>query len=161
LGETSRTVKVFLIRHAQAVDEDIDLADSSRYLSGRGREVARAVGAQLREQGVVFETALTSPLVRAVQTAEIVCAGLGYDKPIVVLPSLAPGMSVRRVAEELPAFGTHVACFGHEPGISALAALLSSAPAFAAFRPGQVTAIDAGRAIWTLAPDTLALLEHA
>jgi phosphohistidine phosphatase SixA len=49
MGETSRAVKVFLIRHAQAVDEAIDLADAHRYLSARGREVARAVGARLRQ----------------------------------------------------------------------------------------------------------------
>jgi phosphohistidine phosphatase len=160
MGETSRAVKVFLIRHAQAVDEDIDLSDSHRYLSARGRDVARAVGERLREHGVRFEIALTSPLVRAVQTAEIVCNAVGYAEPIVALPSLAPGMSVRRAAEELPALGSELACFGHEPSISAMAALLTSVSAFNAFRPGQVTAIENGRAIWTLASDTLEFTHH-
>jgi phosphohistidine phosphatase len=146
-------VKVFLIRHAQAVDEDIELSDPHRYLSAKGRKVARAIGGRLAQEGAVFEAVLTSPLVRAVQTAELVCAALGHGDPIVALPSLAPGMSVRRAAEEIAALGTGAACFGHEPNISTLAALLTESISFPAFRPGQVTLIENGRAIWTLLPE--------
>jgi hypothetical protein len=35
--------------------------------------------------------------------------------------------------------------------------MLSERPSFPAFRPGQVTLVEAGRAIWTLSPDSLEL----
>lgn len=152
-------MKVFLIRHAHAVDEEADLPDVYRYLSARGRELARNVGRRLSEQGVALDAVLTSPLVRAVQTAEIVSQALGFGQPVVALPSLAPGMSVRRASEEVAALGVSVACVGHEPSISALGAVLTNQARFAAFRPAQVTLVEDGRALWTLSPDTLELVE--
>ena len=151
-------MKVFLVRHSHAVDADADLADPQRFLSAKGREIARLVGERLREEGVVFDTVLTSPLVRAVQTAEILVHALGFGQPVQALPSLAPGGSVRRTSEEIAALGVAVACVGHEPSISALGAVLSSQATFPAFRPGQVTLIEGGTPRWTLSPDTRELV---
>lgn len=148
-------MKVFLIRHSHAVDEDAELADSDRYLSSKGREIARKVGARLRSEAVVFDAVLTSPLVRAVQTSEIIVERVGFRGPVVALPALAPGMSIRAAAEALPAFGASVACVGHEPGISALSAHLSSRSSAPGFRPCQVVLIDDGSVRWTLSPDEI------
>lgn len=150
-------MKVFLVRHAHAVDEDAVLSDADRHLSARGRETAKNVGRRLKEARVTFDALLTSPLVRAVQTAELLAGALELDVPVTTWPPLAPGGSLRRTAEELPARGACVACVGHEPGISTLCAMLANAPSFPSFRPGQVTLVEDGRAIWTLSPDSLEL----
>jgi phosphohistidine phosphatase len=88
-------VKVFLVRHAHAVDEDARLSDADRFLSVRGRETARRVAERLKEAGVTFDALLTSPLVRAVQTAELLAAVLAPGELVAAWPALAPGGSLR------------------------------------------------------------------
>lgn len=148
-------MRVFLIRHARAVDEGPGLADEQRFLSAQGRRTAREVGAKLAAQGIEFDAVLTSPLVRAVQTAELVAERVGYVGVIEALPKLGPGYPVRLAAEELPARGAAVAVFGHAPGISDLGALLCSRPAFPGLRPAMCAVIEDGRPLWWLDPETL------
>ena len=63
-------MNVFLVRHAEAVPEDHSLRDEDRWLTARGREMARGLARLLREQRVEPDAVLTSPLPRAMQTAE-------------------------------------------------------------------------------------------
>lgn len=63
------TMKLYFLRHAEAEDGPVDAA---RELTAKGRRDARRVGRYLRDQGVAVDLVCTSPLVRAVQTAEIV-----------------------------------------------------------------------------------------
>ncbi|MCA9597483.1 MAG: histidine phosphatase family protein [Myxococcales bacterium] len=148
-------MKVFLMRHSRAVGEGPKLADEQRFLSGEGRRIARDVGKKLRAEGVELDAALTSPLVRAVQTAELFAQGIGYEGGIEAYFGLAPGVPPRVVAEEVTAHGVAVLVVGHEPGISALGAHLVGRPSFPPFRPGQVTLIEDGVARWSLSPDRL------
>ena len=150
-------MKVYLIRHAHAVDEGARLDDAHRYLTARGRKVAREAGARLLAHGATFDAVLTSPLVRAVQTAELLAERLGYLGEIVALPALAGGVPPRVAAEGLAARGVAVAVVGHEPGISALGALLLGRPSFPPFKKGQVSLIEDGRAVWYLDPDTMVI----
>lgn len=62
-------MKFYFLRHAEAEDGPVD---ATRELTAKGRRDARRVGRYLRDQGVVFDLAFTSPVVRAVQTVEIV-----------------------------------------------------------------------------------------
>jgi phosphohistidine phosphatase len=148
-------VSIYLIRHSLAVSEQTGLSDEQRYLSAEGRALARAVGQTLAARSVAFDALLTSPLVRAVQTAELVAQALGHMAPVAVLPALAPGHAPRSVAEYALNLGAGVALVGHEPGISALGALLLAGKNFPAMRPAQVVLIEQGRVGWTLDPTTL------
>jgi phosphohistidine phosphatase len=150
-------MKVFLIRHAHAVDESREVPDDHRYLTLQGREVALAVGEALRERGEGFDALLTSPLVRAVQTAELIGAAIGYRGTVAAVRALAPGVPPRVIAGELAALGVAVAVVGHEPGISALGAWLVQRPTFPPFRKAQVVLIEDGSPKWTLLPDSLEL----
>lgn len=62
-------MKLFFLRHAEAEDGPVD---AERALTRRGRRDARAVGRYLSRLGVRFDHAYTSPLVRAVETADLV-----------------------------------------------------------------------------------------
>lgn len=150
-------MRVYLVRHSLAVQEHAGLVDAYRYLSEEGRALMSAVGTKLAADGVAFDALLTSPLVRAVQTAELLARSVGYDDVVTALPALCPGVPPEATAEELAARGSSVAIVGHEPGISALGALLVGRPAFPPLRPGQVSLIERGRAMWTLHPGTLEL----
>ncbi len=146
---------VYLIRHAHAVPEGPALADEHRYLTEKGRAVAHKVGKKLLEKSVELDALLTSPLVRAVQTAELLAASLGFDGEVQAVGPLSPGVAPQVIAERLGGFGRSIAIVGHEPTISMLGALLVSRPSFPPFRPGQVSLVDNGLPAWTLPTDTM------
>ena len=148
-------MKVYLIRHGHAVDENGTISDEQRYLTKKGRKTMREVGRVLKEAGVELDAVLTSPLVRAVQTAELVAERLDFLGIIEALPSLVPGVPVRVAAAELASRGAAVAVVGHEPGISMLCAYLAGRPSFPPLNKGQVVLIEDGRAAWFVHPETL------
>lgn len=148
-------VQVYIIRHGHAIDEGPGLSDESRYLTKKGRKVVREIGRVLRDLGVEFDAILTSPLVRAVQTAELLAERTDYVDVIEALPALAPGIPPRIVASELPTRGVRVAVVGHEPGLSMLGAYLTGRPAFPPLRKAQVSVVEDGRPLWFIHPETL------
>ena len=91
------------------------------------------------------------------QTAELLAQSIGFGDVVTTLPSLAPGVPPEATAGELAARGAAMAVVGHEPGISALGAVLVGRPSFPPLRPGQVSLVERGRAMWTLHPGTLEL----
>jgi phosphohistidine phosphatase len=135
------TVDVFLIRHAEAVDETVARRDPHRHLTAHGREQAAQLGDRLRWHDCSPSHVWTSPLVRAVQTAEIVTRGIGEPLVIEVVPALAPSEPLRTViaALEVLARDARVLVFGHEPALSALASLLVD---------GDVPELARAEAIW-------------
>jgi phosphohistidine phosphatase len=120
-------VQVFLIRHAEAIDETLELRDPHRHLTTHGRAQARALGERLRWHDCTPTQVWASPLVRTVQTAELVLATLGTELLVTSEPALAPGEDVRPLVqrlEKLPADAVAV-IVGHEPILSGLGALLT------------------------------------
>ena len=148
-------MKLYLIRHAEAVPEEAAGSDHDRWLSRRGRDAARGLARLLREQDVQLDALISSPLPRAMQTAELVAAGLDYLDEIVTVPALAPGCHPRRVAEQLAALGAAVAVVGHEPGISGLGAFILGRPAFPPLRTAQCCALDRGVPTFTARADLM------
>ena len=148
-------MKIFLIRHGHAVDGDQQLADGERYLTKKGRKAVREVGRALRKAGISFDVVLTSPLVRAVQTAELIAEQASYDGVIEVLPSLLPIGPIDVAAAAIQQRGHSVAVVGHEPSISALAGLLTGSGHFPSLRKAQVICIQGAQAVWTVDPDRL------
>jgi phosphohistidine phosphatase len=135
-------VKVYLVRHAEAVPEDGALRDDDRFLTARGREAARGLARLLREQRVEPDAILSSPLPRALQSAELLADGLDSLGVVEALPALRPGAHPRVAATELVTRGAAVLVVGHEPTISSLGAFLLGRPAFPAFRTAQCCAIE-------------------
>jgi phosphohistidine phosphatase len=150
-------VHIYLVRHGDAVAARQDLADAHRYLSAHGRSTCRGVGRALREAGVTFDAVLTSPLVRAVQTAELMAEAVDYLGVIEARVGLMPGAQPEPIAAEILSRGGAVAVFSHEPTISALAAFLAGRPSFGSFLPGQVCHFESRRPVWKLHPDALQL----
>ena len=130
---------VFLIRHATAIDETLALRDPNRHLTADGRAQARALGDRLRWHDCEPTHLWSSPLVRAIQTAELVALTLGIATVIESLPELAPEGHPREVARraaELPDDAL-VMLFGHEPTLSAVGALLTARRDFRRARQGR------------------------
>lgn len=146
-------VEVFLIRHAEAVDETLELRDPSRHLTAHGRTQAKSLGDRLRWYDCEPTHIWTSPLVRAVQTAELVAAGLQTTTSVDVLPALAPGESTREIEAALRALpaGSAVVLVGHEPGMSGIGALLVGALDFEALGKAEAVRIIDGKLRWRFA----------
>ncbi|WP_437765544.1 phosphohistidine phosphatase SixA [Sorangium sp. So ce281] len=116
-------MEILIIRHGHAVDDAPDLGDAGRWLTGKGRKLTRRVAKWLAKQedrcpGVIW----TSPLVRAVQTAEIVADAARLTDEVSVVAELSPS---RDTAEILRRLSQHqgaqpLALVGHEPSLSAL-----------------------------------------
>ena len=148
-------VQVFLVRHADAVAETLVLRDPDRHLTTRGREQARALGDRLRWHDCVPTAIWSSPLVRAVQTAELVAAGLASPVPVEIVPALAPDGSARDVVAAVRALAADAAVLlvGHEPSISAIGALVIGASDFEALDKAQAARIVDGIPRWRFAWD--------
>jgi phosphohistidine phosphatase len=146
-------VRIFLVRHGDAVPEEDAGSDRDRWLSPRGREAARILGRLLREQRVSPDAILCSPLPRAVQTAELIAASIDYLGPISSRRCFEPAAQPRVGATEVSAVGVSVIVVGHEPSISSLGAYLLGRPAFPQFRTAQCMAIEDGKPTWTARSD--------
>jgi phosphohistidine phosphatase len=146
-------MRVILVRHAEAVPEEDAGSDRDRWLSSRGREMARILARLLREQSIDPDAIVSSPLPRAVQTAELIAAGLDYLGPIETWRTLEPSAQPRVAGGHLGARGGVVIAVGHEPSISALGAFISGRPAFPGFRTAQACVLDGTTPVFTARAD--------
>ncbi len=118
---------LLLVRHGRA-EENHSLGDASRALTAEGRTAFRA-HARALTQRIELVGVVTSPLVRAVQTAELLADAFKL-REIAVRGELEPGA---RAAERIAGLGRELgpgwALVGHNPGLAdAAAALLGVAP---------------------------------
>lgn len=146
-------MRIYLVRHGDAVPEEAAGSDRDRWLSPRGREATRVLGRLLREQAIAPDTILSSPLPRAVQTAELLAASLDYLGTVTSLRCLEPAAQPRVAATAIRAAGTTVIVVSHEPAISALGAFLLGLPSFPQFRTAQCCAIENGKPTFTARAD--------
>jgi phosphohistidine phosphatase len=110
---------LYLIRHGIAVDrEDPNCPpDTERPLTPKGIKRSQAAALGLRELGVQPNSVLTSPWLRASQTAEVFCKVLGYPAGKIIRTDALKGTSAPPdLLRELQSIkGKVVLCFGHEP----------------------------------------------
>ena len=106
------------MRHGKAEDMSQG-GDFSRELVEEGREQARRAAKRLKQGGLLPDIVLTSPLLRARQTADEFCKTAGMPGAI-IQGWLASGMSPETALAELVAFKDfqRVAIVGHEPDFS-------------------------------------------
>jgi len=146
-------VRIYLVRHGDAVPEEDAGSDRDRWLSPRGREAARVLGRLLREQALELDMILCSPLPRAVQTAELLAQSLDYLGVITSLRALEPSAQPRIAGNAISGAGFAVLAVSHEPAISAIGAYLLGLPAFPQFRTAQCCAIENGKPTFTARAD--------
>ena len=146
-------VQVFLVRHAEATAETLEVRDPHRPLTAPGRTQARALGDRLRWHDCVPTHVWSSPLVRAVQTAELVVAGIQHEVTVDIAPLLAPDGSARDLVAALHALPATsvVLLVGHEPSLSAIGAVLIGNPDFEALDKACAVRIDDTHVRWRFA----------
>lgn len=160
---------LYIVRHAIAEERgDAYPDDSRRPLSSKGMAKFRRVAGGLAALGVSLDHILTSPLVRARQTADILAQQLGGHPRVTEIDALAPDGTFQDLTRALQECtqARSIGLVGHEPSIGELAARLVGLRAPLEFRKGAVCRVDLealppagpGHLRWFATPKMLAKL---
>jgi phosphohistidine phosphatase len=155
---------VYMLRHAIAEErgkagypnDDRPLTEVGRNkMSKEAKGISKIVGK--------VDVILTSPMIRAHDTAKIVARALGAESKIKVCKDLTPGHSLKKLLASLSKFKElkGIMVVGHQPDLGYLAsALLGSSESIVEFKKGAICAIEIstlppsanGRLLWLLQP---------
>lgn len=121
-------MQLYLIRHGLAVDvgEEGVVTDEDRFLSVEGRRKTTEVATALREIGCVVDELLSSPLKRALQTAEILAEELRIPRSVQLADPLRPGVAPAAQLDWLKSQSLvgPIMLVGHMPDLADLASYL-------------------------------------
>jgi len=160
-------MRIFILRHAIAEDTAKG-GDSQRALSEEGRKKMKDAAAGFAELDLKIDAIYSSPLVRAVQTAEILAKAISYGGKIETMQELSPGNSPEAVCERVRSLKKpeNIVLSGHEPNCSDLAGYLLNG-AQIEFKKGAICLIetesvtaDSGTVLWHLSPQILRLMKR-
>jgi phosphohistidine phosphatase len=117
-------MRLYIVRHGIAVPHSsFGISEEDRPLTQEGIDKMKKAAEGLQVLAVVPEVVLSSPLPRALQTAEIVVAACKKNVPLKLLPALAPGGNRSEIYREL---ATHanlesIMLVGHQPSLGEIA----------------------------------------
>ena len=150
------------MRHGIAEDAPPGGTDADRALTPEGKRKLRGVLERARRAGVHPDMILTSPLKRAVETAEIAASVFGNEYDLVRTNTLVPSSSPERVWKEIRSRKAEaILLAGHEPLLSMLVAFLLGCPSLAVrMKKSALAAIEVeagqvqphGVLLWMLIP---------
>jgi phosphohistidine phosphatase len=129
------------MRHGPAEDVSASGSDAERDLTPNGRERVRGIAKYLHASGEAPLTIVSSTLLRAVQTAEVMAANLDVGAPMTLSTrrELAPaGNPLTLLAELREQKRRRVMLVGHEPDLSTFARTLLGRPLTRGFMKGMV-----------------------
>jgi phosphohistidine phosphatase len=149
-------MQLYLLRHGPADNRETWKGnDSLRPLTEKGQRKMRAAAEGLKRQNLGVDTLITSPLVRASQTAEIVGAALRL--PVTEQEALSPGFGLAQLAGLLTIYteARGLMLVGHEPDFSLLIGrlIVSRGNALVTMKKGACCALEL--------PDEMLDLDHA
>ncbi len=156
------TTRLYVVRHATAEDLSADGGDHSRRLTRKGRKRFARLVRRLVRGGMEIDVIATSPLVRTMETAEILAAELPRRPRIEVVEPLAPGSDWHKLVEwTIRQDAASVAWVGHAPCVGRLIARsIGDGSAGVRMQKGAVAAIalddgpgQPGELEWLVTPD--------
>jgi phosphohistidine phosphatase len=163
-------MRIYLLRHAIAVDGGAAAyADDDRPLSEEGREKMSKAAKGLAALITDIDVILTSPLIRAHDTARIAARALRAENKIQVCKELSAGSSVKNLMTYLSTFRSlnSIMLVGHQPDLGFIASLLLGSDSnIIEFKKGSLCCIEVstlpprsnGTLIWHLQPKHLRAL---
>jgi len=160
-------MEIYFVRHAPAVQlSEEEGSDADRPLSDEGKLKIRKAAKGLRKFVDRFDKIYHSPLLRALQTAEIMAEELDCAETIEETKLALPGAKPKALMNFIGLFPSFnkIMIVGHEPSISIMASyLLGTEKSVIEFKKGAVCRIDvgpeqafgSGQLIWHLTPKML------
>ncbi len=154
---------LYFLRHGKAEPHHGD--DAGRHLTDAGAEALRRAAVLWRRLNLRPQVILTSPLVRARETAELFREGIGSRHEPVADARLEPGASWADLAQAMAAHpdARRVLFVGHQPDLGSAVELLTGATSVR-LRPGSLACVEfpgvpepgTGEIAWLLDPDLYA-----
>ena len=152
---------LYFLRHGKAAPA-VNGDDAARELTPEGEDDLRAAAGLWRRLNLRPDVVLSSPLPRAMRTAQLFCEGVGLRDQPVAEPTLGPGAGWDEMARAIAAHpdARRVMFVGHEPDLSSAVAVLSGASSVR-LRAGGVACVEfygvpepgGGEIAWLLDPD--------
>ncbi|HEU5123401.1 MAG TPA: phosphohistidine phosphatase SixA [Verrucomicrobiae bacterium] len=119
-------MKIYILRHGEAAEHgDPRYKENERPLTAKGIQRTKQLAEYLEDLEIGFDRILSSPLIRARQTAEIVAGKL--RKPVELTDALTPSGSMKDLVDQIAGLRPvpeSVALVGHEPYLSGFISLL-------------------------------------
>lgn len=144
---------IYLLRHGDA-EPDLGDGDAARRLTPKGEEQARLAGLAIARLGYAIDACLTSPRVRALDTARIACQAIGLEPEV-----SEPIGDGSYQATDLTAGRGDVLLVGHEPVLSMEVARLTGANV--KMKKGGLAVLEPGTLRVLLRPVELAAIAGA
>jgi phosphohistidine phosphatase len=158
-------MKILIVRHGIA-EESARGGDRARALTDEGKKKMKEAAEGFARLDLEIDTIYSSPLVRAIQTAEILAKAIDYKETIENMEELSPGYSPKDVMQRLQSLKKveTIALAGHEPNCSELASHLLG-DAEVEFKKGAICLLEteslqtgSGNLIWHLSPQILRMI---
>jgi len=161
-------MEIYVVRHGIAIDREDPKCppDPERYLTEEGIEKTKRVAAAVAALGASPDLLLSSPYVRAMQTAEIFASALDYSKQKIrrtdlLLPGTEPSLLFRELAKDKQTSTLFV--FGHAPQLDdIIAAALGSKHHITSLKKAGVALLElkrvsppTGQLVWLAPPKLL------
>jgi len=166
-------MKIYILRHGIAVEPGTPGydTDAERPLTPEGERKLKGIADAMRALELSFDLILSSPYLRARQTAELIAEALKERKRLELSDALTPGGSMKKLVEllnRLQPSPDSVLLVGHEPHLSGLISLLVTGKAGCtvvmkkgglcklsteSLQPGRCAALE-----WLLTPKQMALM---
>jgi len=158
------TTRLYVARHALAEEATAAIPDHARRLTSKGRKRFTRMVRRLVAAGLEIDLVATSPLVRCVETAEILAAELPGRPRVEAVGPLAPGADWQALVEwTVQQDAGSVAWVGHAPCVGRLVAVsIGDGSAAVRMDKGAIAAIalddgpgQPGELEWLVTPDLL------
>jgi len=122
-------MKLYLIRHTEAIDYETESvrSDEYRFITPKGRRIAINVFKMLKDEMIDLEKIFTSPLIRSVQTAELLAVTVKYKNDVEIANELTLSSTPDKILHLLKrnSIFKSIALVGHEPMMSNLVRIFS------------------------------------
>ena len=158
-------MQLYIVRHGIAIDREDSKCppEAERYLTEEGVEKTKQVAGAVAALGIHADLMISSPYVRAMQTAAIFASELEYAKQKIrrtdsLLPGAEPGAFLRELAREKDV--STVLCFGHAPHVDGLlAAAVGASRHITSMKKAGVALVELkrlsppnGQLLWLMTP---------
>jgi phosphohistidine phosphatase len=142
-GGDTGGMRFYVMRHGPAGEHGSYANDFERPLTDKGREQTAAAARGLARMGVAPARIVSSPLTRALQTAQLAAAELRGGKPPEVVDALAAGATPGEILKALRQWPDETLLVGHEPDLGRLVSyVLGGQRPFVDFAKGGVVALE-------------------
>jgi len=161
-------MELYIVRHGIAIDREDPKSppDPDRYLTEEGMKKTKQIADAVANLGIEPDLLISSPYVRAMQTAEIFAAAFEYPKQKIrrsdlLLPGTEPTLFYKELAKDKDS--AIVFCFGHAPHLDdVVAAGLGSKHHLTALKKAGIAALElkrisppSGELLWLSTPKLL------